>query len=175
MRKSVFIRELRFAPCNWAELHGTLENFWRKFVFSDANGIACYSFRERFEFIDMNTFPRVWPSGVGDFHNVERKSGIRPFVYLILNGAILIGEMFIDFNIEPFAIFLVIIALVPKILWRIYPLLSNDTFQQTRNSRSSVLCVPCYNALLGNTTIFDKKSQCFLWGPTRSYIRRVCL
>jgi hypothetical protein len=44
------------------------------------------------------------------------------------------------------------------------------TFQRTHNNRSCVLCDPCYSALLGNTTILDKRRRCFLWGPTRGYI-----
>jgi ferredoxin len=50
------------------------------------------------------------------------------------------------------------------VLWRIYPLLGNDsvyTFQRTHNNRSCVLCGPCYSSLLGNTTILDKRRRCF--------------
>jgi hypothetical protein len=43
-----------------------------------------------------------------------------------------------------------------NILWRIDPLLGNDsvhTFKRTRNNGSCVLCEPCYGTLLRNTTI----------------------
>jgi hypothetical protein len=58
------------------------------------------------------------------------------------------------------------------ILWRIDPLLGNDsicTFQRTRNNRSCVLYEPCHNALFGNTTMLHKRRWCFLWSPTRGY------
>jgi hypothetical protein len=60
-----------------------------------------------------------------------------------------------------------------NILWRIDPLLGNDslhTFQRTHNNRSYILCGPCYNSLIGNTIILDKRRRCFPCGPTRGYI-----
>jgi hypothetical protein len=49
----------------------------------------------------------------------------------------------------------------------IYSLLGNDsvyTFQRTHKSRSCVLGRPCYNTLLGNTTITDKRRRFLFHG-----------
>jgi hypothetical protein len=56
---------------------------------------------------------------------------------------------------------------IHTILSGTYPLLGNDSvyaFQRTHNNRNCVVCGPCYNSLVGNTTILTT-------GATFSVIR----